>query len=268
MTDQIDVQEADVVQEAPQPEAPSEIVEEARLFGWKAPDEWQGDKPAGYIDDPARFVERIQGSRIFKTMAEKIDAKERELDSRLARVDGVYQKAVERERKEYQDRLAEIQAGQRKAVEMADTREFDRLEALKRNVAPPTPAEPEQDPVVKEYVTKNEWAQDVALRAEGAQAIDAAQRSGMRFNGYGEQLAYAESVMKRKYPHLFQAPALNVPKTARVDGGGLAGGIGGQSGFDKLPSDAKTAFKRMVAQNLFTDDAKGRAQYLEDYNNA
>jgi hypothetical protein len=150
-------------------------------------------------------------------------------------------------------------------VETADTREFDRLEALKRTVAPPVQQPQGPSPVVSEYVAKNEWAKNPALWHEAATAVEIALRSGKQFRDDADQVAFAEGVMRQKYPHLFQA-APQVPKTSRVDGGGLAGGIGGQTGFDKLPSDAKSAFKRMVAQGLFTDDAKGRAQYLEDYN--
>jgi hypothetical protein len=75
----------DVIVDAPAVEAPPapdpEIVEEARLFGWKAPEEWVGDKPAGYIDDPKRYLDRIKDSRIFKTLNEQL-RREAEADDR------------------------------------------------------------------------------------------------------------------------------------------------------------------------------------------
>jgi hypothetical protein len=56
-------------------------------------------------------------------------------------------------------------------------------------------------------------------------------------------------------------------RASRVDGGGLGGAapLGGGS-FDKLPSEARAAFKKFVAQGIFADTAADRARYVEDYN--
>lgn len=264
MTDDVETPDvAEEVEASPAPEQPkpvNETEEEARLWGWKAPEEWQGDKPSGYIDDPARYLDRLKGSRLFKTF-------EQRMEDTVGRIDTVYQRALDRERKDWQAKMAELQAQQRKAVETADVQEYERIEAQKRALPPPPVAPQANVPqinqaAVEDYIARNDWAKDPALRMEGAQAIDVAMKSGMRFRDESEQLQYAEGVMRRKYPHMFQAAQ---PPRQRVDAGGLAGGAIGAGKFDKLPNEAKAAFRKMVAQGLFTDDAKGRAQYLEDY---
>jgi hypothetical protein len=73
--------------------------------------------------------------------------------------------------------------------------------------------------------------------------------------------------MKRRYPHLFTAAAPAPSRASRVDGGGLGGAALGNSGaFEKLPAEARSAFKKFVAQGIFADTAADRARYVEDYN--
>jgi hypothetical protein len=265
-----DEPEDDIVDDPPEqvevkPAYDPEVAEEARFFGWKAPEEWVGDKPAGYIEDPVRFLDRVKDSRIFKASERRFESKLEDVAARLARVtDNV----TARQKADYEARIKQITQAQRQAVETADVQRFEQLEREKLTLAPPVtveaPTPPTTDPVVQEYIDKNEWTKDPALRFEGAQAIEVALRQGRQFRDYGEQLQYAEGVMRRKYPHMFQAPTPPARAT-RVDGGGL--GIGGsKTGFDALPSEAKSAFKRFVAQGVFEDSPAGRKQYVEDYN--
>jgi hypothetical protein len=269
---EVEAPEAEASVEAPQYDPVD--AEEARLFGWKAPDEWVGDKPPGYIDDPKRFIDRVKGSRIFKAMDE-IRAKEAEATaSKLQRLEQAAKYAMDVQKQEYDRRLQEIEARQRRAVETADVATFDALERQKATMQPPPQAfQPEPDgpsPVVQEYAAKNEWVNDPVLRQEGAIAIDVALRSGRKFRDDAEQLEYAESVMRRKYPHVFQpAPVQQpaVPAVSKVDGGGIGGGATFKAGaFSKLPSEAISAFRKGVEQGLFTNDEKGKAEYARLYN--
>ena len=270
MTDEPD-DVIDAPEQEPEPAKPAydpDVAEEARFFGWKAPEEWVGDKPAGYIDDPNRFLDRIKDSRIFKASEKRFEDKLNDVTARLSRVT---ESVVHRQKADYEARLAAINTEQRKAVEVADVQAFERLEKQKQQLTPPPVAEPAQPtvpPVVKDYIDRNDWAKDPVFRMEGAQAIDIALRSGRQFRDEAEQLEYAESVMKRRYPHMFtQASPAVPPRASRVDGGGIAGGaapIGGA--FDKLPAEARQAFKKFVAQGIFADTPEGRKQYMEDYN--
>jgi len=249
---------------------------EAKAFGWKAPEEWAGPIPAGYIDDPRRYLERAENFRPFKALREKSEQERREYDDRFRKLEAMNERALEQQREQHKRDVAAIQAAQRQAVEMADTARYDQLERQKAALRAPdviqaAPAVAKAPPEVEAYVQANEWAQDPALREEGRIAIDAAMRSGKAFNSSGEQLQYAESVMRRKYPHLFAAPAaVTEPKPAmvnRVDGGGLGGAI--KSGaFTKLPAEAKSAFKKFVSQGLFQDNDTDRKRYADDYDAA
>jgi len=267
--------ETEGAEEAPQPD-PSDV-EEARLFGWKSPDEWVGDKPAGYIDDPKRFLDRVKDSRIFKTMKDQRDAEVKRFEEHLRRLDHVTEQAVKRQKAEFERQIAEIETRQRRAVETADVAAFDTLERQKRAMQPPPDyqapqEEPKVSPVVAEYMQKNDWVKDPTLRMEGAMAIDVAMKSGTQFPNEAAQLEYAESVMKRKYPHMFQpppAPVTHKPSgPAKVDGGGLAGGSSPMrsSGFAKLPPEAHAAFRKDVERGLFTNDDRGRNEYARLYN--
>ena len=258
---------------APDPEQ-IEAEGEAKKYGWK-PKEAFDLAPDGWVD-AKRFLELPSTqNKALRDTKRDLERRLEEADAaRKADIEGVRaasKAAVEAVRKQEQDRytaeLAAIQQRQREAVGMADTQRFDALEKQKSQLRPPAPVwqepapTPAQDPVISDYIAKNDWAQDDALREEGARAIDAAQRSGRQFNGYGEQLAYAESVMKRKYPHMFQAAEPTRPTQSRVDGGGLGGSSRRAKGGDDLPADVRAIGKEFVAEGVF----KSLDDYAKSY---
>jgi len=78
-------------------------------------------------------------------------------------------------------------------------------------------------------------------------------------------LAGVERGMAERFPTKFGKT--EAPRGSNVELGlSLTGGK--KEGFESLPKDAKDAFSRFVTKGVFTDDAKGRAQYYEDYSNA
>jgi len=264
----------DQADEAPaaKPAAPAwseDDEDEARRFGWKSPDEWKGERPRGYVESPTEYMERVKRSKTFTAMEERLRKSEAEAQETARKMQAVYDQIAERQRQEYETQLAQIAQQQRRAVETKDVQAFDALAERRAQLErqAPVAAPPGPVPAVAEYRQKHEWAQDPALWMEAAQAVDLAARAGHVLRNPEEQLAYAESVMKRKYPHLFQ-PATPAPAPARpspVDPGGIAGGSRGPS-LAALPAEARAAFSKFVKDGLFTDDAKGRAAYLEMYN--
>src|SRR6056297_2062419 len=151
--------------------------QEARLFGWKSPDEWKGEKPAGYIDDPKEFLGRVERSRIFQTMQDKMSEQERKLAA-------MNDKALERQRADYETQMRRITQLQRKAVEDADTDAYDNLERHRQELSKNAP-QPEQlqqpqaaPPEVEQFRKSNDWAKDPVLWAEAVQAVDLGLRSG------------------------------------------------------------------------------------------
>lgn len=275
MTDQTEIEDdgAEVVESPEAPAAPewsADDVTEAKFFGWKSPDEWAGEKPTGYIDDPRRYMERAQSFKPFKASQEKLEKLEAETTDRLRRLEAASDRALNAQRAQFDRDIASITAAKLQAVETADVARYGALERQEAQLRAPEPVEAPRGPdptVIAEYEARNEWVRDPALRREGEIAIDAAHRMGMALPDTASQLAYAESVMKRKYPHMFAAKDA-APRAApvnRVDGGGLGIGAGRVDTFAKLPSEAQAQFKRFVAQGLFTNDEAGRKQYADDY---
>ena len=144
-------------------EAPAysdEDADEARLFGWKPPDEWKGEKPAGYIDDPNRYIERLQQSKVFKVMDERQTALKADADERLRKLEAMNAQARERQSEQHKADLAESANLQRAAVETGDVEAYDAQEARKQGLQEPVQAvtaPPQQDPYMAEYEAKNEW---------------------------------------------------------------------------------------------------------------
>ena len=263
--DEIEVEEVEIAEE-PEPvkrEWTDDDATEARALGWKAPDEWTGDKPAGYIEDPRRYVVR----------AEQRDLKERaaSFDDRMRKMEAMNERAIVAQREQYQRDLESISRAQRSAAETADVQRYDALERQKTTMRPPMEPQqaPPELPEVTAYKAANEWIRDPTFYAEARQAIDHAIQSGRQFPNASEQIQYAESVMKRKYPGMFQAPQeVRTAPPSRVDGGGLGAGSSGVSSYSKLPPEAKAAFNREVGLGLFPNTPAGQKAYADDYNAA
>tara|TARA_R110000782_G_scaffold218427_1_gene305781 strand:- start:12679 stop:13545 length:867 start_codon:yes stop_codon:yes gene_type:complete len=277
--DQADVADApDVEVEDAAPPAPEwspEDAEDAKQLGWKSPDDWQGEKPAGYIDDPRRYLDRFERIPAVKALKEQTAKIQKDADDRARKLDALYAQQAQSQRDAYESRLAEITKGQRQAASLADTDAYDRLEAEKAKLAPPRQEEPQDeapqvDPYVQQYRSGEggKWLDNPILLDTGKKLIDA--NPAILQRPAQEQVAYAEAELRKMYPAYFpsNAAAPKAQRTQRVDGGGLANQLGGGNGFEKLPPDAKTQFKRFVKEGLFSDDEQGRKAYTNDYNNA
>ena len=68
MTDEAQVTAAPdaAPQEVQAPKWAPEAEQEAKALGWKSPDEWKGDVPSGYIDDPTKYLERAESFTPFR----------------------------------------------------------------------------------------------------------------------------------------------------------------------------------------------------------
>lgn len=261
---------------APTPETPptpewSEDDEiEARAFGWKPAEEWQGDHPPkGLIQNPRDYMDRARSFGPFRMMQDKLDKLERITSKQIERAE---QKARDEERQKYEAQLRNINARQRQAVEEADTDTWERLERQKATIQPPQeapqqPKQPQQD--VAEQFPDKQWLRDPIIRSSGAQAIEAAIQAGQlsRSASPEEQVAYAEKALHAYFPHLFGGEKPK-PKPSPVDGGSLAGGPRKRAGFDALPADAKATFASLVNKGIFKDTEADRKFYHDEYNNA
>ena len=274
-------EDPDAEPEPQQQQAPQwseEDEQEARLFGWKPPEEWQGEKPAGYIDNPEEYLGRVKRSRIFKTMQDKIEAQEQQQAEVQRKQEEMNRRALERQREQYEAEMQRLTESQRKAVEEADTESYDRIERQKQELSKSAPAaeqEPQGDPFVAQYAETDDgaWIKNPVLLNTGSQIINA--NPAMAKADAETQVKYAEQELRKLYPAYFpdkQAAQNGQQRTqqpAKVDGGGLGQGAAGQSSaFGKLPSDAKAQFKRFVDQGLYEDNKKDREEYANEYNAA
>lgn len=257
------------------PEGPDwseEDENEARLFGWKPATEWKGDLPDGFAQTPDEFLERLQSSRIFKTMQDKLTTAEKTAQETTRRMEAMNARALERQRAAYEAEVAAIAEAQRRAVETADTAEWDRQEERRKSLQPPAQAQTAPqgpDPYVEQYAAseQGQWLSDPLLKAEGAALID--QADHIKRLGAQQQIEYAEAQLRAKYPHKFAQPEQPRPTRPKVDPGGLPGtAISGGSAFTKLPREAQEQFKRFVKEGLFKDSKEDREEFANDFNAA
>lgn len=256
-------------QETPKPSWNAEAEEEARAFGWKSPDEWKGDIPPTYIDNPEAYLERLQKAKPFRVMQERLA----EQQEALRKIEAMNERALQMQRQQYEARLHEVEAAKLQAVQAGDVDRYKALEGQERQLQGAMTQGGQDDPseYVNTYAKSDEgkWVEDPALRALGAQIIEA--NPGIKSRPAAEQIAYAKQALERLHPHLFQSPQSEpkpAPRTSPVEGGSLAAGRIGSDPFSKLPADAKAAFKRFASEGLFKDTPEGRKAYAEEYNNA
>lgn len=249
-----------------------EIEQEARSFGWKAPDEWKGEVPPGYIDDPQRYLERAENFTPFRKLREKLSEVEKTSQDTLRRIEAATARQIERERAQYQAALDSIKAQKVQAVETGDVDAFKALEAREDAVRKQLqqPEAPKQDAVPRDHIAAIEqwsvgkqWFKADKVKTQAAVVLyDEAQRSGL--TDPKAILDYVDREMATQFADL--RPKAPAPET--VEAGLTFGGGSQASAFEKLPKDAKDAFRRFVERGVFKDTKEDRATYAEDYNAA
>jgi hypothetical protein len=280
MTEQ-EYEEAEVVEEAAevegdepqgevaveQPEAPAkdwsdEEETDARILGWKSPDEWKGEQPPGYIADPREYLERLEKSTPFRKQREHYDAKLRGMERVLK---AQAERQLAQQKQDYEARMAEIARRERQAVEEGNVEDWERLQGIKAKMPRPEPVAPAEDPVeaIKDDFP---WLGDGYLRQQAAVLAQEAVQAGTDPNDARALAEYAEPRLRKYYPHLFDdaQPEAQPKPQPRVDGGGLAGSRK-RAGFDTLPSDVKAEFNRQVKMGVFKDTKDDKEFFFNEY---
>ena len=263
MTDEAQVTAAPeaVQQEVQAPKWAPETEQEAKALGWKSPDEWKGDVPSGYIDDPTKYLERAESFTPFRKIKERMTEIERKADERLRKMESVQEKAFER-------KLAEIQAAKLEAVEVGDVEKFKALETQQSELQQPAKQSDDAPHIaeIERWTVGKDWFKTDPIMTQAAATLyGEAQRKGL--TDPKAILAEVDRRMAETFPHKFGAKPVVPQRGADVEPGLT---FGGQSAdpFSKLPADAKAAFARYVEKGLFKDDKEGRAAYVKDYNDA
>lgn len=254
-----------------QQEAPAydpETAEEAKLFGWKPRDEWKGEVPDTFVDDPSEYLGRIQNSRIFTAMQSKLE-KQAEVTQRI---EAMNQRALEQERQRYQSELDRIKQEKARAVETADVQTYNRLDQQEQQLSQAAPqeapAQPEAPKEILEYRNSEDgaWLANPALGREAYEFIEA--HPAYQMMPPLEQARAARDYLADKYKYAPEFRKAEEPKRAtapKVDPGGLGGGMSGGSKFGKLPAEAKQQAERFIKEGLYEDSKKGREEYANDY---
>ena len=180
------VEEADT---APTDDTPEPIANLARDLGWTPKEDWQGDpdkwKPAD------QFIR--DGREIQHTTAREL----RSLREQMDRMSGVTETIVH-------DRVAaarsQWEADMARAVEDGDTAAALKL-ARQEPQAKPVNGGP--DPVVSQWVAKNEWFTADPLAKARAEEIS----NRLAHLPVSEQLAQVERAIRKEFPEHFPAPA-------------------------------------------------------------
>lgn len=271
MTEQAAPAEAAVQADAPAPQAWTPDVEEkARDWGWKAPEEWKGELPPGYIDDPGRFLERFAKLPPVQRLERKLEEVQTSSADAIRKIEAVAARQIERERQAHQEALAKIKADKVAAVEVGDVDAYKALEAREEAVRKQMPAPEAQQSAVPDNhraaieqwsVGKDWFKKDPVMTQAAAVLYGQAQAEGL--TDPGAILAKVDAEMAKRFTQLAKAAPVETVEAGLTFGGGSA-----SSPFEKLPKDAKDAFRRFVEKGVFKDTKEDRAIYAEDYNAA
>lgn len=257
MTEQIE-QPAETPAEAAQPAWAPEIEEEARALGWKSRDEWTGDIPPTYIDDPQRFVDRWSNTTPVKKLREQLASQQ----EAMKRIESATEKMFRLERERNAAELARVKAEKLEAVETADKDRYQALEKREAELMKEAPKD--EDPHAKaagEWVKSQDWWNKDKIKTAAAVVLhNEALASGI--TDPAKALKFVEDGLAERFS----------PKPEpKPEGGTVIGGLtlgGSADPFDKLPREAKEAFRRFVQKGTFKDTKEDRAQYVEFYNEA
>ena len=248
--------------------------DEARAFGWKAADEWRGEKPPGYIEDPRKYTDRLENFKPFAKVKERMDKQEHEFKEQARKMAAMNEMALNAQRRQFQAEMDGLTQAQRAAVEEADTDKYDAIERQRaglakefREATAPPEAPPQVDTYVRDYEARpeGEWLKNPILRQAAGAIIDSNQ--AILSQPAQVQVEYAEAEVRKLYPGYFPAPAAPQKQVQRVDGGGLAGGSRSNP-YTSLPADAKEAFNRYVTEGLFENNETDKKAFADEYNAA
>ena len=275
MTEETTTQAAPV-EAAVQTDAPKwapEAEQEARALGWKAPDEWKGEVPAGYIDDPTRYLERAESFAPFRKIKEKLGEVEKTTAESLRRIEEVTARTVQRERERHAAELAKIKADKVAAVEVGDVQAFKALDAQEERIRkemqpveekPQGPSiRPDEKAAIEHWRVDKPWfGKDRAMTLAASEYYSEAQKDG---------LTDPQAILKfvdRRMSETFAALAPKPARDAAVESGLTLGGGAKPGAFEALPKEAKDAFLRFVQRGVVEDTKEARATWAEDYNAA
>ena len=243
---------------------------EAAEMGWTPKDQWKGNpdnwKDAETYVKHGEDIVRITKSQLAKVEREAAEER-KQFAERIARIEKMGEKTVERLRASHAKELSDLKAQRREAVKAGDVEAVDQLDEKieKHREDGPEAEKPEDTKAVQEaWVAKQDWwetDEDMTAYAIGISQGILAKNPKITM---AENLARTEEAMKKKYPEKF---GLKTPTSANghalVDGGGAFPGAGKpkKDPLATLPAEAKAQCQRDIAAGLYKDAAEWVTAY-------
>ncbi|MCP3681605.1 MAG: hypothetical protein GY861_02850 [bacterium] len=282
--EQVEVQGdfAEINQEVPeqgeQPDVTLKVEERARLQGWVPKDEFRGDVERHI--SAQEFVDRADHMMpILKSVNQKYEGTIKEqgeqLDTMRKTMDNMVRIQEKYSDDKYKEQITDITNKQREAVENSDVDEYDKLEAKKGEIKPPTaveepPAEPEPEnkmhPEVERWVSENEWfKKDEELQKYALYLGNTMADEKHDLATPGNEYEFGQEVKRRvmkAYPDKFKNPARNESDFDEPDvRGGAETHNTKTKGWNDLPNEAQAQFKKILSDiPNYTKE-----QYITDY---
>lgn len=249
------------------------VEQEARSMGWVPQEEFRGDldkwRPADeFVQRGKEFLPIVQSQN--RKLRDQLEAKDREFEERVARMERMNQQAMDRQRQQIID---SYENAKERAVESGDTEAYRRLKddqakALKDlddtttdKDEPKTPRDepdelakltPDQRQSVEEFARNEPWMNDAVLGGYAGREFQRL-RERSPYASFDTILAEVKRLTIERFPEDFGAqPQRGQRRGSPVDSGQRTSGArrNGKSARD-LPPEAREAGDRFVGQGLY-----------------
>jgi len=254
MTDETVIEE-EVADEVGHEEKPTEgrVESIASEMGWAPEDQWRGD-PDKWVDAET-FIRN--GAAMHKRTLQRQDGELADLRKTLDEFKGHYQRVEETT---YKRAKAELEAERQAAAAKGDAAGVERIQGEIDDLPEPQAADqqgPENDPVYLAFKAENQWYDDNYEMTDYAVRI--APIVANKGFAVGSKAFYDE--IARATKEKFDRPNPQRRRPSSVEGaGGTARAKKNGKSYEDLPTDAKAACDRFVAQGMLTKE-----EYVKDY---
>ena len=230
--------------------------QEARDQGWKPISEFNG--PDDKWTDPKTFVEK--GEKITGILKSRVDRQQAEINElkNANKQFGEYQKTlVEKEREENTRLLSELEVARAAAINDQDGAEFTKIDRKMQQVRddmanpPYAPPQGQLDPQASAWLANNGWYnENQTLRTYADGLVGQITSEGYQGQAYYNEITRR---VQETFPQEFKNP--NRSKSNSVETGSPADVEStGKRNYDSLPTEARAACDRFVANGLTTKE--------------
>ncbi len=219
--------------EAPEPEEQDPYAPLAQKMGWVPKDDFKGD-PEGW--KPAeQFI--LDGREIQAKSARELREVNAKIDHMARTNAAILEEQLNREREKlFTQHQAAVEDGDpQKAWEISQ-----RINKVEQRVPQGPP------PESADWVQRNQWFMSDPVAQARAQEV--AQLYANQGKGVGEQLAAAEQVIRREYPHHF--PQARQAREVSAPGGRSAAPSNREKGAADMPRENQSIAKDMVERGV------------------